>query len=161
NSASASELVIHNLAPYMEVIHIGETTIGKNEGSFTIEDERDPQVVDWAIQPIVVKLADKNGNGDYDTGLIPDSEIDEFDTLPLLPLGDKGDPLIAKALGLIDPTEVRSTLARSRTMQTEKLSLPLVKEFNEKQIKPRPVQIDGAIDKKILERAKEINKQNN
>jgi len=158
NSASASELVIHNLAPYMEVIHIGETTVGKNEGSFTIEDEREPQIVDWAIQPIVVKLADKDGNGDYDTGLIPDSEIDEFDTLPLLPLGDKADPLVAKALSLIDPTEARSTLSRSRTMQTEKLSLPLVKEFNDGEIKARPVQMDGAIDKKILDRIKEKNK---
>src|SRR5690606_27498984 len=98
--------------------------------------------IEWAIQPIIVKLADKNGKGDYDAGLAPDFVIDEFDTLPFLPLGDKRDPLVAKALGLIDPTEARSTLARSRTMQTEKLSLPLIKEFNNRVIKPRPVQMD-------------------
>lgn len=159
NSASASELVIHNLAPYMEVIHIGETTVGKNEGSITIEDERTPRIIDWAIQPIIVKLADRNGNGDYDTGLIPDAEIDEFDTLPLLPFGDKMDPLVARALLLIDPSEASSARSRARTMQTAGPTLPQVESFNAKEVKPLPVQMDGAVDKNLLKRIKE--KQNN
>src|SRR5690606_5625203 len=70
-SASASELVINNLRPFLQdanVIHVGETTVGKNEGSITIVDERDPPQIEWGIQPIVVKLANKAGFGDYPEG---------------------------------------------------------------------------------------------
>jgi len=161
NSASASELVIHNLAPYMNVTHIGEATIGKNEGSYTIKDERTPRIIDWAIQPIVVKLADKNGEGDYDSGLVPDYEVDEFERLPFLPLGDKADPLIAKALTLIDPAEARSTLSRSRMTQSErniqKAALSPLSDFNKKNIEPLPVQMDGAIERDILKKIEKLN----
>jgi len=36
STASASELVINGLKPYMDVILIGETTYGKNVGSISI-----------------------------------------------------------------------------------------------------------------------------
>lgn len=157
NSASASELVIHNLAPYMQVIHIGETTRGKNEGSITIEDTRKPRVINWALQPIIVKLADKNGEGDYDQGLIPDYEIDETDVLPLLPIGSKEDPLVAKALSLIDP--VASPQARARTMAITTTPLlqkvSFANKFDEKAMKARPVQVDGTIDTETLKKIKE------
>jgi len=157
NSASASELVIHNLAPYMQVIHIGETTRGKNEGSITIEDTRTPRVINWALQPIIVKLADKNGEGDYDQGLIPDYEIDETDVLPLLPIGSKEDPLVAKALNLIDP--VASSQARTRTMAITPRSLlqkvSFAGKFDERTMKARPVSVDGTIDTEALQKIKE------
>jgi len=157
NSASASELVLHNLAPYMQVIHIGDTTIGKNEGSITIKDEREPRIIDWAIQPIIVKLADKNGDGDYDKGLIPDYLIDENDFLPLSPLGSKEDPLIAKALGLIDPALSRSTLSRTM-LPSRSDAFSAINRFNKEHYKPLPVMMDGAIDKKVLERVQKINR---
>ena len=37
-SASASELLINGLAPFIEVIQIGEQTVGKNVGSITVYD---------------------------------------------------------------------------------------------------------------------------
>ena len=154
NSASASELVIHNLAPYMQVIHIGETTRGKNEGSITIEDTRKPRVINWALQPIIVKLADKNGEGDYDQGLTPDYEVDETDVLPLLPLGSKEDPLVAKALSLIDP--VVTLQARARTMAI--IPQPLLQKatfsdkFDERTMKAKPVSVDGTIDTEALKK---------
>ena len=156
NSASASELVIHNLAPYMEVIHIGERTMGKNEGSLTIKDERKPRQIDWAIQPIVVKLADKNGEGDYDTGLEPDYEVDEFSVLPFLPHGSEDDPLIAKALELIDPSmAAKASLAKSMATQKKKrlqrASFKAFEPFNEEGTFI-PVQVDGTINMKRLKR---------
>ncbi len=157
NSASASELVIHNLAPYMTVIHIGETTRGKNEGSITIEDTRKPRVINWALQPIIVKLADKNGEGDYDQGLIPDYEIDEADFLPLSPIGSEEDPLIAKALSLIDP--VASPQARTMTFAPRSLlqKVSFAGELDKRIMKARPVQMDGTIDTEALKRIK-VNK---
>lgn len=156
SSASASELVIHNLAPYMEVIHIGEQTMGKNEGSLTIKDERTPRQIDWAIQPIVVKLADKNGEGDYDTGLRPDYEVDEFSVLPFLPHGSEEDPLIAKALQLIDPsmaatTGIAKTMAAQKRQRLQGAGFKAFKPF-QKDAKYFPVQLDGTIDKNRLKK---------
>lgn len=145
NSASASELVIHNLAPYVNVIHIGGTTVGKNEGSITIEDERKPRQIDWAIQPIIVKLADKDGDGDYVNGLIPDEEIDEYEYLPLSPIGSKEDPLILTALRIIDPTEATASLAKQMSIlrnQTRQADFGLVEAFKKRSIKPVPVLLD-------------------
>ncbi|WP_118193805.1 S41 family peptidase [Albibacterium indicum] len=145
NSASASELVIHNLAPYMEVIHIGGTTIGKNEGSITIEDDRKPRQIDWAIQPIIVKLADKEGHGDYDKGLAPDEEIDEYEYLPLSPLGSKEDPLVLTALYIIDPSEATTSQAKQMSVsraQTRQAAFELIEEFKRENSKPLPVLLD-------------------
>lgn len=38
STASASELIINGLKPYINVVQIGETTVGKNVGSFTVYD---------------------------------------------------------------------------------------------------------------------------
>ena len=41
-TASASEIIINNLKPYMEVITIGEKTVGKDMAGFIITDDRNP-----------------------------------------------------------------------------------------------------------------------
>ncbi len=104
SSASASELLINNLRPFMNVVHIGEATVGKNEASITIRDQRSPALIDWAIQPIVFKTANKNGFGDYANGLDPQAAdmIRELD-YQFSPIGSATDPLIARALNRIDP----------------------------------------------------------
>lgn len=107
NSASASELVINNLRPFMSnqnVVHIGDTTVGKNEGSVTIKDERKPPRIDWGLQPIIVKLANNQGLGDYPNGLPPSQLVDEWQYLPWVPIGSIEDPLLGRALALIDPS---------------------------------------------------------
>jgi len=50
-TASASELVINGLKPYMDVILIGETTYGKNVGSISIYEENDPGNK-WVCNPL-------------------------------------------------------------------------------------------------------------
>src|SRR5690606_12480752 len=90
HSASASELVINNLRPFLSdanVVHIGETTVGKNEGAIPIVDEREPRQIKWGIQPIIAKLANKDGFGDYPNGLDPQYELNEWDYLPWAPIG--------------------------------------------------------------------------
>jgi C-terminal processing protease CtpA/Prc len=100
-TASAAELLTHNLAPYITVIRIGETTLGKDEASFPIEDKRSPRQVEWLINPIVYKIADGFGKGDYATGLAPDHQVVETSRLPLPPIGQPGDLPVDKALMLI------------------------------------------------------------
>jgi C-terminal processing protease CtpA/Prc len=100
-TASAAELLTHNLAPYITVIRIGETTLGKDEASFPIEDKRSPRQIEWLINPIVYKIADASGKGDYAKGLVPDHPVIETSRLPLAPIGQPGDLPVDKALTLI------------------------------------------------------------
>ncbi|PPL00668.1 S41 family peptidase [Parapedobacter indicus] len=145
-SASASELVINNLRPFLSdanVIHIGETTVGKNEGSITIIDEREPPEIEWGIQPIIVKLANKNGFGDYPNGLDPQYEVDEWDYLPWAPIGSLDDPLLAKALGLIDPRmqPIAAKTMGVKAQTARKLHAVKVAGFEDELNRPVPVDI--------------------
>lgn len=97
-SASASEVTINSLKPYMEVFLVGDTTVGKDVGSITLTDENNAEN-NWAIQPIVVKLVNKN-NEDYPEGFIPDVILEDR-SLVLKPLGDIEEPLLANSLAAI------------------------------------------------------------
>ncbi len=103
NTASASELLINGLSPYITVKQIGTNTTGKNVGSFTItlKDWYDYEDItpeqDWAMQPIVLKIANSDGYSDYINGLQPDIEAEE-DFRELLPFGDTNETLLKVAL---------------------------------------------------------------
>ena len=111
-SASASELLINGLNPYMEVIHIGDTTVGKNEFSTTLfdipscgfvrgelcEDNPNPNHT-WAMQPLVGKNENAVGFLDYEDGFTPQSQfILPEDLTNLGVLGDQTEPLLARAI---------------------------------------------------------------
>lgn len=98
STASAAELLINNLRPYIQVIQIGGKTIGKDMASFAIADLRNPKQTDIVMHPLVFRLYNAASQGDYSQGLSPDYVTDEFSVLPLLPFGDSRDPLIKKAL---------------------------------------------------------------
>ena len=83
NTASASELVINGLKPHITVVQIGDKTVGKNVGSVTLYDSptfgtqnRNPKHR-YAMQPIVLKIVNSDGFGDYYNGLQPDHLITE------------------------------------------------------------------------------------
>lgn len=99
-SASASELVINGLKPYMDVVLVGEQTEGKNLGSYTIYeiDTEKQKTNSWGLQPIVLKLANAEGFSDYSAGFAPDVEADEFNDFNLMPLGDVDEPMLKAAL---------------------------------------------------------------
>jgi len=68
SSASASELVINALKPYIDVVTIGTTTHGKYVASITLYDSESftkdgvNTEHNWAIQPIVLKELNKLGD---------------------------------------------------------------------------------------------------
>ncbi len=106
STASASELVINGLAPYIDVIQIGDLTTGKNVGSITLYDSPDFTADDrstkhrYAMQPIVLRIVNKDGFGDYLDGLAPDVEALE-DLGNLGELGNENEPLLAEAISQI------------------------------------------------------------
>jgi len=112
-SASASELVINGLEPYVDVVQIGDVTRGKNEFSITMVDDREnryiysPERINqikngnrWALQPLVGRNENADGFFDYTSGLVPDFELRE-DLTNMGVLGDQNEPLLARAIELI------------------------------------------------------------
>ena len=100
-TASAAEVLANNLSPFMQVIRIGETTLGKDEASFLIEDWRTPKQVNWIMMPTIYKITDAKGRGNYAGGLVPHHFVVETGRLPLPALGLPGDTPVDKALTLI------------------------------------------------------------
>lgn len=98
STASAAEIVINNLKPYMQVIQIGNTTLGKDMAGFVVEDKRKPRKISWQIHPVIYKVFNAGGSGEYSNGISPQVIVNEYAGLPLLPLGDPDETLIASAL---------------------------------------------------------------
>lgn len=102
-TASASELVINGLEPYIDVIQIGDVTTGKNVGSITLYDS--PSFSKngastnhrYAMQPLVLKIVNKVGFGDYTNGLQPDDLLKE-NLGNMGTLGDEAEPLLNAAI---------------------------------------------------------------
>ncbi|MEA1786906.1 S41 family peptidase [Arenibacter sp. GZD96] len=110
STASASELLMNGLDPYIEVVHIGTTTTGKNEFSLTmVDDEGNNYIYNpsrenrirasnrWAIQPLVGRNENAEGFSDFTAGFFPDVEQAE-DISNLGILGDINEPLLARAI---------------------------------------------------------------
>jgi len=66
STASASELLINNLRPYMDVKLVGDTTYGKPVGFFPIP------VFNYALYPISFRTINSAGQADYYDGFAPD-----------------------------------------------------------------------------------------
>ena len=119
-SASASELVINGLKPYIDVIQIGDATAGKNVGSITVYDSptfRKQNVNPthkYAMQPIVLKIANNDNFSDYVDGLPATVEqLEDIGNLGVI--GETSDPLLNTALNYIQ------TNGRIRILQPDKI----------------------------------------
>lgn len=102
-TASASELVINGLKPYIQVTQIGDWTVGKNAGSITLYDSPNFSKTGantkhkYAMQPLVLKVVNKEGFGDYINGLEPNFEYKE-NLGQMGVLGQADEPLLQKAI---------------------------------------------------------------
>ena len=119
-TASASELVINGLKPYITVVQIGDVTVGKNVGSVTLYDSPDFGNTNrnpnhrYAMQPLVLKIVNGAGFGDYQSGLVPNFQLAEtISTLGVL--GSSTEPLLSLAIGKI--TGTARTIQQSPGMQ--------------------------------------------
>ncbi len=107
-TASASELVINGLKPYIDVVQIGLPTRGKYQASFLLYDAPAPSFSRnqantghrYAMLPLVFKTLNAAGVTDYANGLTPDIELSE-DFSNLGQLGQTDEPLLARAISEI------------------------------------------------------------
>lgn len=116
-TASASELSITGLRPYMDVTLVGNTTHGKYTGSITLKPEdiyNDKKYYSdfktWGLQPIVLRYANSLGETDFKNGFAPDIQVND-DLLAGIPLGDLEESLLKAAVEDITGTKVQTTRA--------------------------------------------------
>jgi C-terminal processing protease CtpA/Prc len=145
-TASASELIINNLKPFMNVILIGEHTYGKNVGSFTITDNT--KRWNYGLQPITFKILNALDQSDYGTvnGFLPDYALAD-DLLPYKLLGDPNETYLNKALTIIGPVAYKTNaigsirpVSRANKLQAASISdNPIQDKFDmfDKPLKPK------------------------
>lgn len=107
-SASASELLINSLEPYLaDVVHIGDITSGKTQASITIFDSPDLTIDGvnpshtYAMQPLIAISVNKDDVEVPATGIVPDILLRESPR-NFGVLGDVNEPLLAAALADIE-----------------------------------------------------------
>jgi C-terminal processing protease CtpA/Prc len=93
SSASASELVINALRPYLDVVLIGETTFGKPVGQLGYT------FCQKTLRPVSFSLVNADGVGDYFDGIAPTCAAgDDLDR----PFGDPGEASLSEALSYLE-----------------------------------------------------------
>ena len=105
-SASASELVINSLRPYMPVAVIGDTTYGKPVGQYQFS------FCDKVLVPVSFSIKNVNNEGDFFDGIAPTCSAGDDTTHQL---GDSREASLAEALNYI---RTGSCTARSAATAT-------------------------------------------
>lgn len=120
-SASASELVINGLKPFMgdKLILIGNVTYGKNMASATFYKKNDKHNR-WGLQPIIARLSNTNGSSDYESGFQPDYLLNEYNHY-MYELGDRQELLLNKALAIISGEGTSFTPRKSSSIKAGKI----------------------------------------
>ncbi len=104
-SASASELLINGLNPYIDVVQIGTATAGKFQASITLYDSPNYNKTGanpghtYALQPLVLKSLNSIGFTDYSTGFTPSPMYvltEDYSNMGVL--GSTDEPLLALAI---------------------------------------------------------------
>jgi carboxyl-terminal processing protease len=115
SSASASELVVNSLRPFIPVVLIGDTTYGKPVGQYSFD------FCDKVLHPVAFTLRNADGYGDYFGGFPADcAEADDL----AHQLGDPAEASLAEALHVIRTGTCRrppaEATARARSVRAQR-----------------------------------------
>ena len=99
-TASASELVINGLKPYMTVITVGDHTYGKNLFGTLVSDEQ--KRWNWGMYVMLGQTANANGESDYGNvnGIAANYMVDD-NVIPYRSFGDDNETLFSKVLNVM------------------------------------------------------------
>jgi len=119
-TASASELLINGLKPYLNLKQVGSSTTGKYVGSYTLKDYDNNGNLNashkYALQPITLKIANSLGVSDFKNGLEPSISASE-DIVRLKPFGSQDEEMLKACINDIKGT--KSAVAFSGTRYRE------------------------------------------
>lgn len=129
-TASASEMMINCLRPYMDVYVLGTETKGKNVAMDRIESP-----YNFTMYPVCSVVYNKNNQSDYSNGFAPDYRIDEFKFYPWKELGDSNELLLYNTLQLIagnTPPNAEQTEnpEETKALQVSKIDRNLKSEYS-------------------------------
>jgi C-terminal processing protease CtpA/Prc len=147
NTASASELTINNLKPYMDVKLVGDTTYGKPVGffGFHITDFPNGGTTEKFLADLyAINFETRNADnqGQYFDGLIPDQEAVDFVDLPW---GDPQDDNLAAIFKYVSTGNFERATTRERMAQNKSLRLSMPATIV-------PLRFNGMVDYKIAKR---------
>ena len=144
STASASEMIINGLKPFMEVNIIGTTTYGKNVGSITLYDSPSSDYTNEsnannnhlnAMQPIVFQIYNKNNESDYTQGFDPDNEIAEYNYWNnIFPFGDENEVVLKAALDDIRGIIPKNSIKAKNFEQIKKLDEDVLRKRFDKEM---------------------------
>ncbi len=137
STASSSELVINALRGIdVEVVLIGQTTLGKNVGMEGVDLPK--QNPTHELYPITFQSYNAKKFGDFDNGFSPQYKVDEFDQNGdgyfdnLFDFCTDEEPLYAKAKSLITGKSVKTSASTTRSSASgheKALSQPILKRI--------------------------------
>ena len=114
-SASASELVINGLKPFVPVVVVGDRTYGKPVGQYVLP------FCDKVLAPVSFSMVNANGTGDYFSGLPADCQAgDDIGH----DLGDPAEASLAEALGYVRSGGCSAPAEAAGTRRERPLRLP-------------------------------------
>ena len=127
SSASASEVVINSLRPYVDVKIVGDTTHGKPAGMniwgfpFPSQTEPDPDF-EYVFAPITFEYLNAQGQGRFYDGILPDVKAADDITRDF---GDPQEASLKAAIGVLEGTKSASALpVRRNRVWSEGNQLP-------------------------------------
>ena len=122
SSASASELLINALIPYMDVITVGSKTYGKPVGATKISDPKGGHK--YAMFPITTQYKNASGHGAYFEGLSPKIAATDDPRYALL---DANEPLFKAA---VDHIQDKTSASSYENMQHMESHQPIISEYS-------------------------------
>ncbi|MGH8373036.1 MAG: S41 family peptidase [Gammaproteobacteria bacterium] len=125
-TASAAELIINALKPYMDVVTVGSTTFGKPVGENGFDICKD------VLYPMTFKMTNAAGYGDYFDGFAPTCPaVDDLSH----PLGDGSESSLSTALYYITNGNCGPhAFAAARTLSERTAMRPLTKTYGWRQL---------------------------
>ncbi len=121
HTASASEIIINNLKPFMEVITIGEKTVGKDVAGFPIEDDRILGKKGWVLYPSIYNIFNSRHEGGYSKGIEPSLKVDELQYPEVFALGNSSEVLLNAALNAISGNAAKIKTQESKSLYLSKM----------------------------------------
>ena len=141
-TASASELTLNNLRPYVDVKLVGDTTYGKPVGffSFTISIFKNGVEKNLAdLYAINFETVNSAGQGGFFNGIIPDALAGDFVGEPW---GGAKDENLVKIFKFVSTGSYARTTTMERMSQDKSLRIPVKSAI-------KPLRFNGMVDYKM------------
>lgn len=154
NTASASELTLNNLKPYMNVKLVGQTTYGKPVGFFSFSLSIFKNKVETFLADLyAINFETRNAanQGGYFDGINPDITATDYINVPW---GSGGDDNLQKIFSYLGVGNLQAESSLQKMQKDNSLRIGLPSPFE-------PLRFNGMVDYKVSRQIENSLKKNN